>query len=265
MSRPLSKDIAPHLPYLRRYARALAGSQQGGDAYVRACLEILIADPDALDPEPGVRVGLYRLFARLWNQLPATERGDPASPFEARAHERLASLTPGGRQLLLLTRLEDFTIEEAAAIVGQNTRDATAMLAETLEGIERQIASRILIVEDEPIIALDLAGIVEGLGHEVIDIARTADEAVKGARAGGPGLVLADIQLADGSSGIDAAEVIMSETDAPVIFITAFPERLLTGERREPTYLITKPYDPVAVKTAISQALFLNSAAAIAL
>ena len=78
-----------------------------------------------------------------------------------------------------------------------------------------------------------------------------------------PGLVLADIQLADGSSGLDAVRDILGQFQVPVIFITSFPERLLTGERPEPTFLITKPYDPNAVKAAISQALFFRTAASI--
>mgnify|MGYP000411422531 CR=1 FL=1 len=73
-----------------------------------------------------------------------------------------------------------------------------------------------------------------------------------------PGLVLADIQLADGSSGIDAVKDILGHYDIPVIFITAFPERLLTGERPEPTFLITKPFQPETVKAAIGQALFFH-------
>lgn len=75
-----------------------------------------------------------------------------------------------------------------------------------------------------------------------------------------PELVLADIQLADGSSGIDAVNRILATKNLPVIFITAFPERLLTGERTEPTFLITKPFLPDMVKALVSQALFFNTA-----
>ena len=80
------------------------------------------------------------------------------------------------------------------------------------------------------------------------------------ARQSPPGLVLADIQLADDSSGIDAVRDILAEFSVPVIFITAFPERLLTGERPEPTFLITKPFQRSTVKAAIAQALFFDSA-----
>ncbi|MDP8913796.1 MAG: response regulator, partial [Pseudomonadota bacterium] len=74
-----------------------------------------------------------------------------------------------------------------------------------------------------------------------------------------PDLVLADIQLADGSSGVEAVEDILEKMEVPVIFVTAFPERLLTGERPEPTFLITKPFQRSTVKAAIAQALFFDT------
>lgn len=79
-----------------------------------------------------------------------------------------------------------------------------------------------------------------------------------------PGLVLADIQLADGSSGLDAVDDILGLGDVPVIFITAYPERLLTGNRPEPTYLVTKPFQEATVRAAISQALFFKSSRPVA-
>ena len=59
--------------------------------------------------------------------------------------------------------------------------------------------------------------------------------------------------------GIDAVNSIRTESDVPVIFITAYPERLLTGDRPEPTYLVTKPFQEATVRAAISQALFFGS------
>jgi hypothetical protein len=70
--------------------------------------------------------------------------------------------------------------------------------------------------------------------------------------------VLADIQLADGSSGIEAVNDILGISGVPIVFITAYPERLLTGERPEPTFLITKPFAPENVKAITSQALFFD-------
>ena len=97
-----------------------------------------------------------------------------------------------------------------------------------------------------------------GIAGTSAGIARTHSEAVELYHRTSPRMVLADIQLADGSSGIDAVNDILMNHAVPVIFITAFPERLLTGERPEPTFLITKPFQPETVKAAISQALFFH-------
>ena len=139
--------------------------------------------------------------------------------------------------------------------------DFRLVLSEAEQDLDRQLTSKVLIIEDEPIIALDLTRLVRELGHEVVGAASTRSEAVKLAREKQPGLVLADIRLADGSNGIDAASDILKEMDVPVIFITAFPEHLLTGERPEPAFLITKPFREEAVKALVAQALFFHTPA----
>lgn len=263
MPNRLSQEIAQHLPYLRRYARALCGSQQGGDAHVTACLEALVADPAILDLGDGPKVGLYRLFHDLWTGLELDAPAD-VSTVERTVQERLAGMTPEGRQVLLLTTLEGFLPDEAARITGHSRPEIERLLKDAVAEIDRQTATSVLIIEDEPLISLDLAEIVESLGHSVTSVARTAGQAVHAAETTQPGLVLADIQLADGSSGLDAVREILTRFSVPVIFVTSFPERLLTGQRPEPTFLITKPYDPNAVKAAVSQALFFRTAASVA-
>ncbi|MFC3713391.1 response regulator [Sphingoaurantiacus capsulatus] len=260
----LATDIAPHLPYLRRYARALTGSQNHGDAFVRAALEAIVSAPDAFPRDVDPRLGLYKTFHAIWSSANLEiegEEGDAASDFERIAQNRLASITPLSRQALLLTAMEGFTNEDAGYLIDAPAADVASLVNEALAEIERQTATRVLIIEDEPIIAMDIEGIVRDLGHEVVGIAVTRDEAVQMATDERPGLVLADIQLADDSSGIDAVKDILQNFSVPVIFITAFPERLLTGERPEPTFLITKPFQRSTVKAAISQALFFNSTA----
>ena len=124
--------------------------------------------------------------------------------------------------------------------------------------IADQLASRVLIIEDEPLIALDVEGLVTDIGHEVVGVAATHKEALKLARDKRPELILADIQLADGSSRTDAANEILLELNEPVIFITAYPERLLSGDKPEPAFLVTKPFRHEMVKAVISQALFFD-------
>ncbi len=258
----LGQQLAPHLPFLRRYARALTGSQSHGDNFVRATLEAVVAAPDEFPRDVEPRLGLYKTFQTIWQSTSDGRDGDSAgatgSSSETIAQSRMARLTPVSRQALLLTAMEGFSNEDAGYLIGESPARVDELIEEALSEIERQTRATVLIIEDEPMIAMDLETIVRDLGHDVTGIAVTRDEAVAQARETPPGLVLADIQLADDSSGIDAVGDILSEITVPVIFITAFPERLLTGQRPEPTFLITKPFQRATVKAAISQALFFD-------
>lgn len=255
----LSTRIAPHLPYLRRYSRALTGTQQSGDAYVAAALEAIIADVSIFPETGNDRIALYQLFTRLFGSS-GTAGSEPTSPYawEQTATVNLAKLSPLPRQAFLLAAVENFRPGEVAEILGLSNEEAVALLDRASQEISEQVATDILIIEDEPLIALDIEQMVESLGHTVAGIARTHKEALELYKAKAPGMVLADIQLADGSSGIDAVNDILKNSNVPVIFITAFPERLLTGERPEPAFLVTKPFNPDMVKALISQALFFH-------
>ena len=252
----LLERLAPHLPYMRRYARALTGEQGAGDAYVRATLEAIAAGEAALPANLTPRVALYQVFHTIWGGTGAKLEtpGDDADD----ASRRLLRIPPRSRQAFLLTALEGFNPGEAGQILGATADEIEGLIADAQAEIDAELATKVLIIEDEPVIAADIEALVRELGHEVLDIAATRKEAVDAVNRTTPGLVLADIQLADGSSGIDAVKDILGRFDVPVIFITAFPERLLTGERPEPTFLITKPFQPETVKAAIGQALFFH-------
>lgn len=256
----LSTRIAAHLPYLRRYARAVTGSQTSGDAYVAAVLEALIADPSIFPEASDDRISLYKLFASLLGSL-KLELEVRESPFawEQRASNHLAMMAPRARQAFLLVAVERFTRDQTAEILDIEPGELSKLLTQASEDISHQVATDIMIIEDEPLIAMDIENMVTDLGHSVTGIARTHSEAVDLYNKTQPKMVLADIQLADGSSGIDAVNDILKTSTVPVIFITAYPERLLTGERPEPAFLVTKPFDPDMVKALISQALFFNS------
>lgn len=251
--------LAPHLPYVRRYARALTGEQSTGDNYVRVALEALAAGERSLEAHMTPRVALYHVFHTIWVSTGAKLEEDGAATGQAEdASGRLMRIAPRSRQAFLLTALEGFTPSEAAQILGSDVGEIEGLIAEAQREIDEDLATDVLIIEDEPVISADIEALVRELGHEITAVATTHDEAVDAVARDRPGLVLADIQLADGSSGIDAVRDILKRIDVPVIFITAFPERLLTGERPEPTFLITKPFQPETVKAAISQALFFH-------
>jgi CheY-like chemotaxis protein len=225
------------LPYARRFARALAGAQQAGDAIVAAALR----DGAAPVPGPnGARLGLFAGVARIAAAMPDTQPG-PVSRTE--------------RMLLLLTSLEELDTSTAAAVLEIEPHDAEAMLAAARDRLRAVVVARVLIIEDEPIIAMDLQQLVESAGHEVVGIAASEDQAVAIAERERPTLVLADINLGPGGDGATAVERIIARHAAPVIFVTAYPERLLTGRRVEPAFVVTKPFDPTALAVATFQAV----------
>ncbi|HYE01307.1 MAG TPA: response regulator [Alphaproteobacteria bacterium] len=252
-----SQEIVRWIPYLRRYARALTGSQERGDRYVRICLETILAEPQRVDAAQDVRLQLFTIFHDVWAIFDSAI-SDEAIEDEGgsdQLQQQLAHLPPIDRQVLLLISLEGFTLPETARILEIEENEVAEHLAAARAEIRRQTAARVLIIEDEPVIAMDVQGIVESMGHTVVGIAARQAEAVELAREHHPGLVLADVQLQDGDSGITTVQEILRAMDAPVIFVTGFPERLLTGERVEPAFIVTKPFDPETLKVAIAQAL----------
>lgn len=257
----VSDQISIQLPYLRRYARALTGSQHSGDAYVRATLEAALADQSLRSDIASSRAALYGAFTRIWVTSNVDEPifAEADGMHEQAAQSRLATIAPTHRQALLLTTVEEFSREDCATILGVDVPDVDVLVQQAFEEIESESTTDVLIIEDEPLISMQLDGLVSELGHRVVGTAATRAQALDLFRKNPAGLVLADIQLADGSSGIDAVEDLLKFGDVPVIFITAYPERLLTGERPEPTYLVTKPFQEATVRAAISQALFFGS------
>lgn len=255
----LTARVATHLPYLRRFARAITGSQTSGDAYVAAMLEMLIADLSIFPDASSDRAAVYKLFVDVFERLDVSvQQMDSPFLWEKRAVANLANLPKRERVAFLLVSLEGFSTAAAAEIMNVDETAFSRLIDDASRQIAEQVTTDIMIIEDEPLIALDIEQMVSDLGHRVTGIARTHAEAVKLFDKTSPKMVLADIQLADGSSGIDAVNEILKTDHVPVIFITAFPERLLTGERPEPAFLVTKPFNPDMVKALISQALFFN-------
>ena len=253
--------IARELPYLRRYARALTGSQKTGDAYAAATLEAMLEDPELGDRSRSPRVTLFAAFHAIWTSSGAPVEGVDDSSFTAtQAQKHMAPLTPGTREALLLYTIEQFSYSQIGEITGNSAEEAEQMVITAQEEMAKSITGKVMIIEDEAIIAMDLESVVSDMGHLVTGVARTHKGAVSLAQQEKPDLVLADIQLADNSSGIDAVNDILAEFgEMPAIFITAFPERLLTGAKPEPVFLITKPYTEEQVRLAVSQAMFFSS------
>ena len=254
------KAVMDCLPHVRRYARALLGNQESADALVLAALQAM-----ALDRAPLLsaitRLEVFKRFTRTMHG-PAGQHVlslTPAKTMDSVVERRLAELSSQPREAFLLSAVEGFSNDQIAEILDIERSAVLNVLAKARHQILKQVSTRVLIIEDEMFIATHLADIVASLGHQVVAIERTRQDAVNAIAAIKPGLILADIQLADGSSGIDAVNEILHVCEVPAIFITAYPERLLTGLRPEPTFVLTKPFRDEAVRAVVSEALFFES------
>ena len=230
------EDLIKALPAARRYARALSGSRAAGDALVAASLTALLDGPSDL---ADARLALYRAVS---TRFTPSGSGNPA-------------LSLRQRQLLLLTALEDLPLPEAARVLGDDDAKAHAVLDDARTRLRDAATADVLIIEDEPIIALDIEELVAGCGHRVVGVAGSEAEAVALAERTRPGLILADINLGTGGDGSHAVARIQQQLDVPVIFVTAYPERLLTGAASEPAFVITKPFEPLSLAIATYQAV----------
>lgn len=250
------------LPFLRRYARVLSGSQSRGDALAERTLRAIVDQSETLEAASSARVALFQLFHRSVESDSYLDEGKSLDPRVKAARRHLARLTPMSREVLILKSLENFTDDEVSEIVGMDQSEVTDLAATANREMIASMSGDVLVIEDEALIALDLTASVSRLGHNVLGVARTHQQAIEIGRKTQPDLILSDIQLADNSSGIDAVRDLLSHFgEIPVIFITAFPEDLLTGEGPEPAFLIAKPYTMEQVESAVVQAMFFSSAA----
>ena len=256
----LSHSIAADLPFLRRYARALTGNQTTGDRYAAATLEAILADPSLYHTNISPRAALFRTFHVIWSSAGAPIAEDDNNFLEHRAQMHLSGLTKDSREALLLHTIEGFDLNELGEVLQTTAEQALKLVQQASSEMEKSMRGAVMIIEDEAFVAMDIESIVLGMGHHVTGIARTHAAALKLGGKERPDLILADIKLADDSSGIEAVHDLLATLgDVPVIYITGSPELLLTGERPEPAFLIGKPYTEEQVRSAVSQAMFFAS------
>jgi DNA-directed RNA polymerase specialized sigma24 family protein/CheY-like chemotaxis protein len=249
--------VLQQIPYLRRHARLLAGSQEVGDEYVKICLEMVVAEPHHL-ASGDVKVRLFHTFHAAWRVVQTTI--NEASPLESvelsdRVEQGLTALPSLERHVLLLAVVEQFGHAEIAQILDLDEMDIDRLLAAARRDLHACLSVSVLIIEDEPLIAMELSRIVEEMGHTVAGVADREASALEQAGKTSPGLVLCDIKLLDDDSGIAAAQGILERFDVPVVFVTAFAELLLTGGRVEPAFVVSKPFDEDTLKVTIAHAL----------
>ena len=252
-----SQLLLLYVPYLRRHARLLTGSQEVGDECVRICLEMVVAEPHHLEGG-DLKVRLFRAFHAAWRVVETTI--SEASPLEGlelseRVEQGLGVLSPLERRVLLLAVVEGFTYAEIAQILDLEQARIVELLGQARRDLHAQVSVPVLIIEDETVIAMEVSRIIEEMGHTVVGVAAREGAAVELAEQHSPRLVLCDIKLLDDDTGIAAAQRILQRFDIPVVFVTAFAEMLLTGGRLEPAFVISKPFAAETLKATVAQAL----------
>jgi RNA polymerase sigma factor (sigma-70 family) len=254
-----TEDVLRHVPHLRRHARLLSGSKDVGDEYVRIALELIVAEPERLQGGDQ-RILLFRAFHAVWSALHESGRRHlvDAITIEERLDQGLAALAPIERRVLLLAVVEQMSLEQVALVLDLDVDTVRRHLAKARASLRHEVELPVLIIEDEPMIAIELSQIVHEMGMSVSGTAARQEEALMAAESAGEeklGLVLADIQLQDGGNGIGAAQQILERFKVPIVFVTGFPERLLTGSGLEPAFVVAKPFDAESLKVTIAHAL----------
>ena len=255
-----AQNIDKNVPLLRRYGRALSGNQTDGDNIAAATLDSLLKSSYLFNDALETKVALFSVFQQIWAQSMSEVFVNEDDVLASSAQDHLAKLSSGSRNALLLSSLEQFSLDEVSTIMRTDVPNVRRLLDEAYSDMALSIAGGVLIIEDDAMIAREIEAIVSDMGHRVTGTADTHATAVSLAHHQDPDLILADIVLADNTSGIDATDEILSAgNDKPVIFITGHPELLLTGEKPEPTFLIPKPFMKDQLQTVISQAMFFRS------
>jgi CheY-like chemotaxis protein len=256
-----SKEISAHIPMLRRFSRLLMGGQKAGDVLVLATLQQFANDEKVLSNRHDLKSSLYQSLIRMWSTPSGHYLSDKSktSIGAEGADRKLRRLPEISRAVFLLTHLDDFSADKAQWILDLDKESFDQCVGRANEEVNYLLATDVMIIEDEMLIATQLEALLRSLGHGVTTVVRTAKQAIAAAKKQPPKLILSDIQLADGSSGVDAVAAIVRETPCPAIFITAFPERLLTGGRPEPAFLLSKPFKVEQIKAVVSQAVFFDT------
>ena len=250
----IEQAVYKYLPILRLFGRSISGNQRIGDKFVAATVKYL-ADHIVMPDNLSVKTYAFRVLVRHWNDMAdIVLTGDDAGI------KKFSNLTPVHRQAYIMhviCGLEVFEVAEALSVTVSEVRSIFVRAGREITE-QKKLMARILIVEDERLIQLEFATIITQLGHTVVGVAENRSEAIEIINDQDVDLILCDIQLKGGDSGLDLMTEILATKTIPFIVATAFPERFLTGSGPEPAFLVAKPFSSEQIALAITQALFIE-------
>jgi CheY-like chemotaxis protein len=247
-----SAEIIPHLPLLRRYARALTGSRSWGDALAQATMEEVEARPRG--EEMPARVALFRTLSTLFEAYPQPDGSKPFDPAPT------GSATPLSVQALLLRALEQFSQEDAAKILGVSPGRLNELAEEGGKAVQSDDRAMLLILDSDVMVTLDLTAALEMCGHRVCATPTTRAKALECAQIHRPELTIltSATRFGGDTDPLGVAEEVRQVCNASTVLLTAYPERFLRGEEGECTFVMAKPFQPTAVVALVGQALRLG-------
>lgn len=253
-----SDNITSTVSLFRRFAAAMAGNQTVADRYLRDILVTLSEEKNPTNGDAETRTVLFQSFLHRWMR-DGGQTSEPDNHLVERAQGALASLDVQSRAALLLHVLAGFDFATVAEVQGTSKQKAQEAIFTARRKVAAAAQSKVLIVEDEIFLAMDISDIVNEMGHRIIGPADTATSAVELAEREQPDLILADIALAGRSTGFDAVKTIRDTVGSvPVIFITAFPDRVPPDALKEPACVIGKPYTEEQLRSVVSEAIFFG-------
>ncbi len=208
--------------------------------------------------EPA-RVPLYALLNLLFD-----EGGEGCPAPSPHPIERALGLLPEElRRVYLLVALEDLPLLDVAQIMHITPTEAMQRLGAARDGVRNTLTQRVLVVEDNPALALEIGSLVIDMGHVLCGTATNEREALELAEAEKPTLALLDVRLADGGNGVEVARALRQQKALRTILVTAFDDDLEALDARHLGQVVRKPFTPEAVKAAISRAVFMPTPVAL--
>lgn len=236
---------------LRQFARAVTADRLVGDELVGAVLAGAAITTGAQAP----RGEKFREFFRRWRNF--LEDKSAPRPFSKAALVKSIGGAPSEARLVLLLRdICGLSAPEVETAIGPLSRPQREILADERRAIgARNRPATAVVIEDEPLIAVDIQDILAEMGVNVVALARTASAGAAATLKHRPDIVIADFNLDGGATGVDAVVAFQDEHPCPVVFITGYPDQVLKGEEVEPDFVIVKPYLPESVRAAVAHSL----------
>lgn len=246
----------PPLAVVRQFSRAVFADRLIGDELLRLTMARVSIDPTSSSSSV---VDMMSAFLHSWRMAVKERVANPTLFSDAALIDSLPVPPEDSRLLLLMVDALGLQPETAAQVIGLK-RDPIPLLHATRNALAVETSATALVVENEPLIAADIRGILDRLGVNVCGQARTAPAAVEKAAANRPDIILADYNLDGNTTGVEAMTQISEVHDCPVVFITGFPDRVLHGDEIEPDFVISKPYTPDNVRAAVVHCLDVRRA-----